>query len=222
MKKTLLTLAILFFYSFGYAQWEICYSPGYINVNYIYHNLTTGCWELCPSVGSVPTTPALCYTAIPNPVPAELPNICHEEMFENTTASTIKVFWEYQLACGNYGLPAWPHWSDQMNCFNLTCSGYVLNQTCFATSVSDYILAPMSTPRKLVSYELKDQCAGQGDNPGTISSSCECPTLGLEVDGTYYSLSGLLWSGSNITPIPVVGGSLTITFGPGTVTFGTI
>lgn len=225
--KKLITLISLITLTYGaHAQWEICYAPGVIDIYYVTYYSTTGCYVDCATL-----PPSSCTTAIPTPVPINAPEICTDYHYFNKTSDDISVFFEYQLACGNYVLPAWTHYEELVQtCYTLSCSGYNEIPGCIELA-SDNTLTPiggMNDNKRMVSYKLKDQCiSGSDTGSGGPSSNCSCGTLALEIGGTLYRnvLMGVPASpfGNGIkyfTNIPKPsGGNLIIYLDSGTVQF---
>jgi hypothetical protein len=218
IKKTMLKTTILFLFTFlsftSFSQWTVCTAPGSIdNITGYYFDNADGCWKLCPSGGAG----SFCDPNLPVSVPADVPIICAETPFENNTMDVIKIYYDYQLACNSYTIPGLPP-VDQMitpgGCMQFTCAGFVVDDACFNGGPYDnYILqGNMMSPKINVAYKLKDQCSVGGDGGTTTGSSCECPTLGIDIGGVYYSLAGssITTGATIVTAIPVTGGTLGI------------
>lgn len=227
MKKLSILLLFTFFFFTGYAQWTNCYEQGTIDVVGYYFDATDGCYKYCPpSSGNTPP----CYTPSPITIPATLPIICDETLFDNQTQDEIKIYYDYNLACGQYTLAGMPPVSELYaitGCLYLTCDGFVPDDQCIFdlgtgnSPVENYILR--GGDQKInVAYKLKDQCANNGDNAAGKNSDCECPTLSIEVGGIMYSLAGnSITTGSTVvTAIPLPsGGTLGINIIGGVVHF---
>jgi hypothetical protein len=221
MKKTLILFYFTILSFVAFPQYEFCYTeivgpvPGY------YMDPVTGCYEVCPS--------ALCVPILQLPTQREI--ICYENVYENNTNDVIEVFFDYKLDCGTATIPGHPTYANALACLEFTCDGFVLDQACWVDITSangpylDYRLE-VGASKTLVAYEIKGICNQTSNDvpPSGSIAGCKCPTLGLMINGVYYSFPGasVFTGGTIVSSVPLTGGQLQIVNIGGVIHFNVI
>jgi hypothetical protein len=221
MKKTLILFYFTILSFVAFPQYEFCVTEILVPIPGYAIDPVTFCYVPCPTGVCVPIVQRL----------TETPIICSDNLYKNNTSDVIEVFFDYQLDCGTATLAGVPTYASALACLDFTCDRGVLDQECWIAKTGlngpylDYRLLP-NDEKTLVAYEIKDACS-QTSNDGPPSGSiggCKCPTLGLMINGVYYSFAGasVFTGGTIVTSVPLLGGQLQIVNIGGVIEFNEI